>query len=321
MISDIKVGYSCNNDCLHCVIADNKRLIQANGLHIDLSTDECITLIKEAILQNANTIVLTGGEPTIRKDFHYLFNFCHDNGCKVQVQSNGRLFCNSEFCKQTNILQEDSFCIAIHGDNKELHDSITQRPGSFKETTIGLKNLVNYKANIIAKIVISKLNMPNLIGILILLNDLGIKRANFAFPHGVGNARLNFDKIVPKYLELQPILRELIETANEYNIYVDFEAIPFCIVKHNVTSVGELGFLNQEDRAFTPVMEKTQDWTEVRKSIKTKGASCCKCSLDLICEGPWHEYVDQYGYDELVPIPFNALTVSNLLSRVMHKQL
>ena len=47
---DVKVGYSCNNRCKHCVIDDSKDKLIAQKEKIDLSTDECLSLIKNAAM-------------------------------------------------------------------------------------------------------------------------------------------------------------------------------------------------------------------------------------------------------------------------------
>jgi molybdenum cofactor biosynthesis enzyme MoaA len=58
---DIKSGFLCNNRCFFCV-QGNKREIYGNK-----TTDEVKKLLDEAI-KDSDSIVFTGGEPTIRKD-------------------------------------------------------------------------------------------------------------------------------------------------------------------------------------------------------------------------------------------------------------
>ena len=69
---DLKVGYSCNNRCKHCVIEDSKDKLVSQNTTVDLSTDECLKQIEFAFEKGAQYIVLTGGEVTIRKDFKML---------------------------------------------------------------------------------------------------------------------------------------------------------------------------------------------------------------------------------------------------------
>ena len=66
---DLKVGYSCNNRCKHCVIDDSKDKLIERKENIDLTTEECIFLINKAVDLGTKYIVLTGGEVSIRKDF------------------------------------------------------------------------------------------------------------------------------------------------------------------------------------------------------------------------------------------------------------
>ena len=45
---DLKVGYSCNNRCKHCVIDDSKDKLIEQHCNVDLSTQECINQIDDA---------------------------------------------------------------------------------------------------------------------------------------------------------------------------------------------------------------------------------------------------------------------------------
>ena len=63
-------------------------------------------------------------------------------------------------------------------------------------------------------------NLLELPGIVKVGSQLGVKYFCFAFPHGQGAARKNFDEVIPQYSYLQPILEKLIFTAKEYNANV-----------------------------------------------------------------------------------------------------
>jgi len=57
---DIKVGYACNNDCFHCVIADKRREVILKTGTSDRTLEEVKGHIDEANKVNAENIVLTG---------------------------------------------------------------------------------------------------------------------------------------------------------------------------------------------------------------------------------------------------------------------
>ena len=83
----------------------------------------------------------------------------------------------------------------------------------------------------------------------------------------------------------------------------DFEAIPFCVIPNSMQLVGELKFYDG-DTLCRQVNEDTFDWNEIRQEIKLKGPNCKMCDMNEFCEGPWNEYCESFGFDELKPIRF-----------------
>ena len=66
---DLKVAFSCNNNCIHCVISDKTQ-------EKDLSLEQIKELVNGYIKQYGEIqLTLTGGEVTIRKDFTQLMEF------------------------------------------------------------------------------------------------------------------------------------------------------------------------------------------------------------------------------------------------------
>lgn len=300
---DLKVGYSCNNRCKHCVIDDSKDKLIEQHCNVDLSTQECINQIDDALKEGIENIVLTGGEVTIRKDFPTLIEKCTSHSLDITIQTNGRKLSDERIIDAVKDVDKIRFLIALHGDNAETHDTITQVKGSFEETCQGIKKMSELGKLIVLKIVISKFNAKELPGIVKLADELGVKYICFAFPHGQGAARKNFEEVIPQYSFLKPILFELITEAKNRNVNIEFEAIPFCIIPYAMQLVGELKYYDG-DTICTQVKEETFQWSEVRKSIKAKGEQCSNCDMSSFCEGPWQEYAEAFGTDELVPIKF-----------------
>lgn len=300
---DLKVGYACNNKCQHCVIDDSKDKLVRNKQSTELTTDECIQQIEYARKKGATSIVLTGGEVTIRKDFRQLINKCIDNNLSITVQTNGRMLSRNKLIDAVKDIRDIRFVIALHGNSEETHDQITQVCGSFKETCEGIRAMANIGKLVIVKVVISKFNMSELPAIVKLSFDLGVKYICFAFPHGQGAARKNFNNVIPRYNDLKPFLDETINEAQELHVNIEFEAVPFCIIPNSMQLVGELKFYDG-DTLCRQVNEEPFDWNEIRKDIKLKGPSCKKCDMNEFCEGPWSEYPNAFGFDELKPIRF-----------------
>jgi len=305
---DLKVGYSCNNNCLHCVISDNKKNLLDAGKRPDLLTEECLELISSAKQRGFSWITFTGGEPTIRSDFIHLIRYAHEQGLNITIQTNGRRFHDPDFCRQLKGFNIKNILIALHGPNSEIHDTITQKKKSFDETVQAIKNLVAMDFNIYAKIVISRKNAPYLVETLKLLYSFGVKSACFAFPHAMGSARLNFIEVVPQYKEIRAEIDSLIEISKQLNFNLSLEAFTYCTLSDPVFADSLYYYLEsmKAKSKSIPVREQEYDWDIIRKLIRVKFLQCKSCAFDAICEGPWEEYPEAFGSDEFQPLSMDA---------------
>ena len=45
------------------------------------------------------------------------------------------------------------------------------------------------------------------------------------------------------------------------------------------------------------------NYAETRRNVaKKKGPGCTECKYFRICEGPWVEYPERFGFDEFLPV-------------------
>lgn len=315
LIYDLKVGYSCNNHCKHCVVDDSKDKLIEQHTPIDLTKDECFSLIDKALSKGITGIVLTGGEITIRPDFLELLNKCAMHNLAITVQTNGRLLAQSKIINAVRNIKNIKFVVALHGGNASTHDEITQRIGSFKETCNGIRAMLNIEKQVIIKVVISKINVIELSTIVELISDLGAKYICFAFPHGQGAARKNFAEIIPTYTYIKPYIENVIKIAKKNNINIEFEAIPFCIIPHAMYLAGELKYFDG-DTICSQVKEDIFNWNEIRKTIKFKPKQCTSCDMFDFCEGPWAEYTEAFGSEEFIPIAFPSDSREQIIKHI-----
>jgi MoaA/NifB/PqqE/SkfB family radical SAM enzyme len=302
--ADIKLGYECNNDCVHCVIADFKDALLSKGSSENLTTEQYVKEMEESRRNGADNIVFTGGEPTIRHDLIHLLRKAREMGYKVHIQSNGRRFNDRTFSEKVAACGIESYCIALHAHIAEVHDSITRRKGSFEETAEGMRNLLDLDQNLIGKFVISKYNLAYLTETAKLFVELGMRHVSITFPHGCGNARKYFLEVVPRYSELVPSLYHALQFLEERAIRIETEALPFCFMPGFERYVQDLTYINEGLTELKQLgIDKPIDWHIERKNIKKKFEVCRKCRYDSICEGPWNEYPEYYGDLEFKAVP------------------
>jgi radical SAM protein with 4Fe4S-binding SPASM domain len=290
---DLKLGFSCNNDCLFCAQGFRKR-----------AENKTAKTIKEELSKNAeeyHEVVLTGGEPTIRNDIFELVAFAKKKGYQViKLQSNGRSFHDLPFCRKIIDSGANAFSISIHGPTAEIHDFLTTKKGSFNQTKEGIKNLIELGQYVATNTVITKQNYRHLPDIAKMLSNLYPDQSQFAFIHPMGSAEKNIDIVMPKMSNVIEYLKLAIDILKESGIEPRAEAIPPCMLlgyeKYtteqyiNVKKIVDLGYC-------------IDDWSFVRKTQSKKKFKQCKdCCYFLTCEGPWKEYPEKMGSSEFKPV-------------------
>jgi MoaA/NifB/PqqE/SkfB family radical SAM enzyme len=300
MIADIKLGYYCNNNCVHCVVADQRDGVLARRHNTDRGTEEYKQELIQSRQRGVTHVVFTGGEPTMRSDLVELATFARSLGLSIWMQSNGRRFRQRDYAEQLKGL-DILYCIAVHSHRADKHDAITRSNGSFVQTVEGIKNLVALGENVSVKTVLSKRNYPDLEAIVAWLAELGIRSVSLVFPHAQGNARKLFDEVVPRYTEIARHVHAALRYCRRQNIGASAEAIPFCFMKGFEDAVSELVLLDVPTE-LSQLDFQTLDWAEVRKNCKSKFPQCSRCRYDAVCEGPWDDYAAHYGGAEFVPV-------------------
>lgn len=291
---DIKTNFNCNNHCLFCVQGNKRNSYPAK------TTEEIKKILKET-RETQDSLVFTGGEVTIRDDIVELVRYAKGMKYKIiQIQSNGRMFCYDKFCDQIIAAGANQFSPALHGHIPELHDYLTSAKGSFLQTVTGIKNLKKRGQDIIINCVVTKPNYRHLPQIAKFLVSLRVNQFQFAFVHAGGSAGENFDSIVPRKTLVMPYIKNGLDIGIKAGITVMTEAIPYCFME------GYEKYLAEKYIPSTKIYDADlviDDFTATRqKQGKAKGPACLRCKYYKVCEGPWKEYPEHYGWDEFKPI-------------------
>ena len=291
---DLKVGYACNNNCLFCAVAEKRK----SG---DKTREQIEKEISVSFSEGKKSIVFTGGECTIRKDIIHLVAFARSTGFKnIQIQTNGSMFACKDFANKMVISGMTEFAPALHGHNAEIHDGLTRRKGSWRQTVLGIKNIKALGVRTLTNTVITRQNYRNLPDIAFLLSNLRVDIFQMAFPHIMGNAYKYHKRIVPKISEVMPYVKKALDIGIKRGTKGRVEAIPFCFLQGYEKCVTEI--------YTSPVQVKEVGWSlddfkKVRKEeAKKKFTKCLKCKFYNVCEGTWKEYPELFGEKEFMPV-------------------
>lgn len=300
--ADIKLGYECNDHCIHCVVDELRDIAIKTKRKRD--TKEYLKEIDESKKAGYNSITVTGGEPTIRPDFIEILHYIKDNELCCEVQSNGRKFKDLELAKKATPLV-NNFIIALHGPTEEIHDKVTETKGSFNETIEGIKNLIKTNAKrITGKIVLSHINYKQVFETLKLYEKLGVNFVVVSFPHSSG-ASDYIKRVAPYYKDIKPYIEECLDYYNNVeNFHLIVEDIMPCALSKEYPIIHFYEFFQafKKKRRLSTLSDSRRDWNNLRKSIKRKHEKCTKCVFNNWCDGYWKEYVDERGFDEFEPI-------------------
>jgi len=294
---DLKVGFQCNNRCLFC-IQGNKRYTAPN------KSDKEVRQILEKMRKNHDGVVFTGGEPTVRSELIDWVRYAKKLGYKyIQIQSNGRMFSYKDYCKALIKAGANEFSPALHGSTAKIHDALTRTPGSFGQTVQGIKNLRELDQYILTNTVVTRMNYKDLPNLARLLVDLKVDQFQFAFMHInqiIAHDKKLIEQVVPRYNESVPYIKKGIDIGVKAGIRVMVEAIPYCFMK------GYEKYIAEQYIPFTSVVDNQLELANYgfyRKTKgKAKGPQCNKCKYNKICEGPWKEYPEIFGWSEFKPV-------------------
>lgn len=274
---DLKVGYSCNNNCTFCAVKNHEQK--------DRTFEEFNAIITRERVNN-DTITLTGGEVTIRRDFLQMLDRASALGYNISIQSNGRMF-STELIRYMNNYQISNFLISIHGHSAEVHDSLTNVPNSFDQTVLGIENLINCGHNVTTNTVLTNSNINNIKDLCILLASLNVKNILLSYPDITGGALNNIEE-VPKLSDIKLYIPSIVDTCNKLGMNVYFDNIPLCIMGKyygygsNKQPIN-LIMLNETIQNFIP---------------NTIIGICKECKAINVCCHPQQKYIEKFGAEE-----------------------
>lgn len=128
----LEVADRCNEACLHCY--------QVQGQKGEMSTDELKHVMDELRDLGVIFLTLSGGEPTLRKDFVELVEYARELRFAVKIYSNG-LRIDEPLAQKLGALAVQEVQLSLYSPKAATHDAITRVPGSFDRTVAAVKHL------------------------------------------------------------------------------------------------------------------------------------------------------------------------------------
>jgi radical SAM protein with 4Fe4S-binding SPASM domain len=168
----IEISYRCNLNCVHCYC--NLPTSDKTAAQQELTYREICDIIDQLVKEGCLWLLLTGGEPLIRKDFIDIYTYAKKKGLIITLFTNGTLV-TPEIADYFKEWPPFVIEITLYGITKETYERITGIPGSFECCMKGIHLLLERKIPLKLKTMVMTLNQHELWDIKKYTEDLGIK--------------------------------------------------------------------------------------------------------------------------------------------------
>jgi len=160
---------SCNLACSHC-----RASAKFAPYPDELSTAECFKVIDEIVSFSKPVIILTGGEPLLRKDIFEIAAYGKSKGLVMVMAPNGTLLTEENIKKIINAGIK-RISVSLDGPDQAAHDNLRQVSGAFKQACAGIQKAKAAGLEFQINSTITKRNIELLPQITALAKNLGAK--------------------------------------------------------------------------------------------------------------------------------------------------
>jgi len=294
----LKVGYMCNNNCVFCHSAPHRG-------H-ESTLEEIDRKVTAAARLGARMLVLSGGDPTVRRDLLDIAALVGKAGLGLGLVTNGRMLAYRGLAKKLLDAGLQYAQVSLAGPIPEIHNRHA-RTDSFKQTIAGISHLAGSIEKLTVNVVITRWNLDHLDQISDLLNRFPNCRLKLSVVEPEGNALASFDTLVPSLTETASRIVAVIERAARQDTLPRpvFDGLPLCLVParlhHRESGLREDGFFMMSEAL-------ENDWYPINESNRRFAPSCRTCSLRQRCRGVYEQYLLRRGDSELQAL---AVPVAN----------
>ncbi len=278
----IRVNFHCNQACRFCFVST----------HLPPATDAALEAAILNAAKSGKQVTLSGGEPTLNPRLvDYVKLAKAHSRHPVALQTNAIRLADRTL---TDTLVEAGVTwvqVSLHGSTAALSDAMTEAPGTFEKTVVGIDNLHRHEQVYISiNFVITQRNHTDLVPFVRLCARRWPRAfVNVSFVGASSDVVPKEKALVPRYDEVLPHLSGAIAEAKRLGVDIGgFESmcgVPLCLVP-------------TEDRFF--VLADIPEGYDQGEFVKPP--VCDGCDLKKKCWGVRRGYFDLYGAEELAPV-------------------
>lgn len=303
----LAISYKCNQHCSFCPCSKEESMYPFVEMENIMNTAE--NFVK---MQGVDTIVISGGEPTLHPRFMEIIEFITKKlNCSVTVLSNGEKYRDKTFIekiKRMDIKEKYTAITTIHSQNAEEHERINGSKGSFSRSIAGLKMMEKIGVNVIIKHCITVTNYKELAEFYKFIDgefedSVNIQLCSIDYC-GIEEKDLEKNKL--SFVSLKPYLERMFDLyvkncqkgSARYMYAIN---MPFCACDPyyweflTPKAEGYSAYASPDDSGDMVKLN------QVDPNVDTFGGACQECKVKEICPGTYKTAFEYYGDTIIAP--------------------
>jgi len=173
---NLELTYACSERCLHCFNEGAARsdLHEEHRLRPDMLTlDDYKRLIDEVVELGIPTVTVTGGDPFSYPYCWDILEYMHELNLAVNLFTNAQALNTNEKIRRVARLGLLQLSVSIYSTDAAVHDQITRRRGSWKQSMKALRELAEWPVPLNLKSPVFRLNTRSYYGVRKIAYELG----------------------------------------------------------------------------------------------------------------------------------------------------
>jgi len=275
----IRVLFRCNQSCTFCFVST----------HLPAPPAPAVESAIRAAAARGSRIVLSGGEPTLDPRLPEWIRLARSLSARdVVLQTNAVRLDDDALVTRLEEAGLDEAFVSLHGATAAVSDAVTESPGTFARTVVGIDHLHASRIRTMLNYVVCERNR----------HELGahVRAVAARWPRAILNVSFVAPSsdvvprdrgLVPRYSDALPEIAAAVAEAKRIGVrVVGFESmcgLPLCLVPRGLDEL-------------TPV--DVPEGFDGGEFLKTE--TCARCSLSPRCWGIRRGYAEIHGTSELV---------------------
>lgn len=288
----LDTGTFCNYDCEFCYYKDQLSVKTS----IDVVKQRADYLLAYGITQ----VDLSGGESSVSPDWFDILDYCNERFEHISCLTHGGRFANINFLKESQEHGLKEVLFSLHGASADIHDSITNRAGSFDRILTAISNAQQLGIVVRINCTVYYKNYKQMRDQYVdLINRIAPLEVNFITLNYWHDA-VDFENV--SYLEMTNSIKACIDGLDK-SIIINVRYVPYCYMEgyekyvcNQYQHIYDIYDWNKE--LYGETIDTTREYSDIEKlelayaecakqrvQFYHKDLSCTTCKHFYICDG------------------------------------